>query len=297
MQLQIDEEQKEIKMHGSYEFPLRISHEKLSWFDTYSFQWHWHPEIELTYVLEGAIAYQVNETLHCLQAGEGLFCNTNALHAGHRLNTPDCHYLSITFHPRLLYGYSSSIIQSKYVNPILNDKSLTSILFTTDRPWMAQVLEEMARILEVYTQQPDSMEMQLQTSLLKIWTGMYENVEHQATSLGKGRDTERIRLLIEYIQRNYRDNLTLDMLADQVHLCKSEACRMFKRYMNETMFDYLLRYRIECSLELLKNSGLNVTQVAEQAGFATPGYYTRVFRQHMGCTPMQYRKKNSQYTQ
>lgn len=53
MRLQIDKEQKEIKRHGSYGFPVLVSYERLSYFDTGEFPWHWHPEIELTLVMEG----------------------------------------------------------------------------------------------------------------------------------------------------------------------------------------------------------------------------------------------------
>ena len=93
MRLQIDGEQKEIKSHGSYGFPVLVSYERLSYFDTGEFPWHWHPEIELTLVMEGEIAYQVNDSLYHLKAGEGLFCNTNVLHSGRRDRTPDCSYL------------------------------------------------------------------------------------------------------------------------------------------------------------------------------------------------------------
>ena len=79
-------------------------------------------------------------------------------------------------------------------------------------------------------------------------------------------------------------------MADQIPLCKSECCRMFKRCMNETMFEYLLNYRIEKSLELLRQTQMDVTQIAGLVGFGNPGYYSRIFRRKMGCTPLEYRK-------
>ena len=60
--------------------------------------------------------------------------------------------------------------------------------------------------------------------------------------------------------------------------------------MNETMFEYLLNYRIERSLELLRRTQLDVTQIAGTVGFGNPGYYSRIFRRKMGCTPLEYRK-------
>lgn len=294
MRLQIDREQKEIKSHGSYGFPVLVSYEKLSYFDTGEFPWHWHPEIELTLVMEGEIAYQVNDSLYYLKAGEGLFCNTNVLHSGHGLDTPDCSYLSITFHPRLLYGYSSSMIQNKYMNHILKSAALASIHFAQDVEWQRKVLERMEHIRMLDAEHPMSMELQMQIALLEIWQQIYEHVETEEISgTENGRDTERIRQIMEYIQKHYAEKITLEDLADQIHLCKSESCRLFKRYMNESMFDYLLGYRVERSLELLRQSELDVTQISGRVGFANPGYYSRIFKRKMGCTPLEFRKSRA----
>lgn len=291
MQLQIGGDQKELKSHGSYGFPVLVSYERLSYFDTGEFPWHWHPEIELTLVMDGNIAYQVNDSLYHLKAGEGLFCNTNVLHSGHGLDAPDCSYLSITFHPRLLYGYSSSVMQNKYMNHILKNPSLASIRFSSKVEWQELVLEGMERIRRLDRERPASMELQIQIALMEIWQQIYEHVEVRDTDYAEnGRDTERIRKIMEYIQDHYSEKITLEDLAGQIHLCKSESCRLFKRYMNESMFDYLLSYRVERSLDLLRQSELDVTQIAGQVGFGNPGYYSRIFRRKMGCTPLEYRK-------
>lgn len=294
MQLQLDREQKELKSHGSYGFPVLVSYERLSYFDTGEFPWHWHPEIELTLVMEGEIAYQVNDSLYHLKAGEGLFCNTNVLHSGHGTDEPDCSYLSITFHPRLLYGYSSSVMQNKYMNHILKSPALASIHFVPETDWQRLVLEKLERIRLLDKEHPVSEELQIQIALLEIWQQIFEHVDTESADYAEnGRDTERIRQIMEYIQKHYAEKITLEDLAEQIHLCRSESCRLFKRYMNESMFDYLLGYRIERSLELLKQSGLDVTQIAGQVGFANPGYYSRIFKRKMGCTPLEYRKSRS----
>ncbi|MDO4260701.1 MAG: AraC family transcriptional regulator [Eubacteriales bacterium] len=292
MRLKIDQEQKELKSHGSYEFPVLVSPERLSWFDTGEFAWHWHPEIELTLILDGEIHYQVNDSLYRLKAGEGLFCNTNVLHAGRGAGTPDCSYLSVTFHPRLLYGYSSSVMQTKYMERILESPSLASIHFRRETPWQQEVLDLIGQIRRLTEEKPVSMELQIQIALLEIWRRIYENAECSGEeAAGYGRDTERIRRIMEYIQRHYAEKITLEDLAEQIHLCRSESCRLFRRYMNESIFDYLLDYRVEKSLALLRTTGLDVTQIAGLTGFSNPGYFAKIFRRKMNCTPLEYRRE------
>ncbi|MDE6961453.1 MAG: AraC family transcriptional regulator [Lachnospiraceae bacterium] len=294
MQLQINQEQKELKSHGSYSFPVLVSYERLSNFDTREFPWHWHPEIELTLVSEGDMVYQVNDSLYHLKTGEGLFCNTNVLHSGHRHQSLDCSYLSVTFHPRLLYGYSSSVMQDKYMNHILKNPSLASVHFSSKEKWHKKVIRQVEKIRLLDQERPDSWELRIQISLLKIWRVLFEHVEIKENHYAEnGRDTERIRKIMEYIQQHYQEKITLENLADQIHLCKSESCRLFKRYMNVSMFDYLLDYRVERSLELLRQSTLDVTQIAGQVGFLSPGYYSRIFKRKMGCTPLEYRKSRT----
>ena len=292
MRLQIDQKQKEVKAHGTYGFPVLVSPERLSWFDTGEFPWHWHPEIELTLILEGEILYQVNDNSCLLKAGEGLFCNTNVLHAGRHGNSADCSYLSVTFHPRLLYGYNNSLMQNRYMEGILRDPELASIHFKPEVDWQKKVLEQIRKIQRLSADKAEASELKIQIVLMEIWLLIYEHVEPGAEEQsGHDRDTERIRCIMSYIQEHYAEKITLEELAEQIHLCRSESCRLFKRYMNASIFDYLLDYRVERSLPLLRDDRLDVTQIAGMTGFSNPAYIAKIFRRKMGCTPFQYRKK------
>ena len=62
MQIITDPAGKELKKHGDSSFPFLVSYERLSGYETGSFLWHWHPEIELTYIEKGEMLYKINQT-------------------------------------------------------------------------------------------------------------------------------------------------------------------------------------------------------------------------------------------
>lgn len=294
MQIQTNSQRKEVKDHGTYPFPVMVSFETLNSYENSSFFWHWHPEIELTLILEGDIQYQIQDRIYHLTAGQGIFCNSNMLHTGRRGNCENCIYISTTFHPRILYGFESSIIQSKYVDPIIRNASLASVSFSPEIPWQKQILKELRAIWELSQNPPDTLELRLQQRLCAVWLLLYEHAASSAPdspSLLKNR--RRLYQILSYIQEHYQEKITLEEIAEQIHLCKSECCRFFKSQMKVSLFEYLLQYRIEKSLPLLQNTELSVTEVAWQTGFSSPCYYARIFKKELHCTPRQYRQRTA----
>ena len=70
MQIITNQFQKELKKHGSDHFPFLVSYQCLSEYDSNSFMWHCHPEIEITYVKEGSMHYRINNRSFHLKEGD-----------------------------------------------------------------------------------------------------------------------------------------------------------------------------------------------------------------------------------
>lgn len=292
MQIITDSFQKELKKHGSGGFPFLVSHERLSRYESGSFLWHWHPEIEITVVEKGRMLYRVNDRSFSLKAGDMLFGNANVLHAGFMENRTDCAYTAITFSPRIIYGFPQSSIHLQYVEPLLRDLSLPAIHIDHSRPWHASFSGIVQRLLALEERRPPFCELEISAGLQLMWKEILLNREPSASDSPQSRtEYERIRRIIEYVEANYRSRILLKDIAGQIHLCESECCRLFKRYMSQTISAFVQEYRIERSLEELADGREPVSRVAENAGFPDSNYYARVFRRKMGCSPQQYRKK------
>ncbi len=291
MQIITNQNQKELKEHGNYPFPFLISYETLSHYESGSFLWHWHPEIEITLVTHGEMLYHVNHDTFHLKTGQILFGNSNVLHSGQRYRHMDCNYTSITFDPKLIYGYENSLADTKYVRPLTQNFQLSARLLDYSEPWHTEALELIQQIISAWESKSEAYELEILACLLKFWRLL---VIHSKSALENNasdqRDYERIRDILSFIERNYQRKFTLEEIAEHIHLCRSECCRIFKKYMNTSLFHFLLDYRIEKSLKLLGNTRYSVKEISENVGFNDSNYFSKVFHQKKGMSPTAYRK-------
>ena len=290
MQIITNQFQKELKQHGNEQFPFLVSYQKLSEYESGSFMWHWHPEIEITYVQKGTMCYKVNNLVYHLKEGDIVFNNSGALHSGTMENQKDCAYIPVTFDSRLIYGFFQSTINSKYVDPVIQDSLLPAICIDQSETWHGPFREYLLRIIDLDKKKPDFYELDIIICLQSMWRLLLEHItyEHQA-SLENSLEYDRIKKILSYIEDNYQNKITLKDIAGHIHLCESECTRLFKRHMNTTLFAFLQEYRIERSLEFLQ-SDLPISTVAEKAGFSDSNYYSKVFSKFKGCSPREYRK-------
>lgn len=293
MQIITNQFQKELKTHGDYSFPLLVSYEKLSGYESGTFLWHWHPEIELTIVEQGEMLYHTNNQTFHLRQGQAILTNANALHMGEKI-TPDkdCIYTPITFDPRLIYGSDNSLIHRKYVLPITQNLALPGIVFDGSSPWHTEVICLIGEMILLYEKQPELYEMEILVKLQRFWMLLYQNCRTSAAvSAADLQNHERIRRILDYISVHYASKLYLEDIAAHIGLCKSECCRLFKRYMKVSLFEFLQAYRIEQSLDVLLHTDCSILEVAEKAGFSDSNYYSKVFRRIKGCTPSAFRHR------
>ena len=291
MQIITNQFQKELKKHGNDSFPFLVSRERLSGYEQGSFLWHWHTEIELTLITSGEMDYQINDRRYHLCRGQGPFCNSSVLHSGSMYQEQDCTYTAVTFDPRLIYGSENSALYFNYVMPVLQNFSMPAVFFDLTSDWHTDAVNLIEQLALLDRETGGTRELDIQCALNRFWKLLYLHSRSEAPVSGRDRrDYERIREILTYIEIHYASPLTLEEIAKHIHLCRSECSRLFKRYMKTSLFDFILKYRIEKSLGFLGEGQYSVKETAERCGFGDSNYYAKVFRRFKGCSPMAYRK-------
>ncbi len=98
---------------------------------------------------------------------------------------------------------------------------------------------------------------------------------------------------IEYINSNIMKNLTIDEISQKVHLSKFHFCRLFKNTTGRTVMEYVLETRIVMAKNMLLNEKLSVTEISNHCGFSSISYFSRVFKEKTGVTPLEYKKQKN----
>ena len=222
MQIVTNQFQKELKKHGNDHFPFLVSHHNLSEYDSNSFMWHCHPEIEITYIKKGAMHYRINNRSFHLKEGEIIFCNSNALHSGEMIDQKDCSYIPVTFDPKLIYGFFRSTICTKYVDPIIQNLSICAMHIDYSREWHKDFREQMLKVISLDKDRPDFYELDISIRMQIMWRLLAEHLPHQpVTTASDLTEYERIRKILSYIEQNYMNRITLTDISESLHLCLS----------------------------------------------------------------------------
>lgn len=106
---------------------------------------------------------------------------------------------------------------------------------------------------------------------------------------------QKFNSVMDYIDSHYMDNLSLDDIASSIGFSKYHFSRLFKQYTGYTFCAYISHRRIKVAEDLLAQPDLSITEIALQSGFPSISTFNRLFKQQKGCTPSEYREKNSSY--
>ncbi len=96
----------------------------------------------------------------------------------------------------------------------------------------------------------------------------------------------------QYINKHFKEKVTLGEVAKYAGLTPAALCRRFKQISGKSLFDYLAEVRIEFSYKLLAESSLPISMVAQEAGFQNVSHFNRVFKKLSGVTPKEYKRQH-----
>jgi AraC-like DNA-binding protein len=100
---------------------------------------------------------------------------------------------------------------------------------------------------------------------------------------------QKIVPALEYVNKSYAENVTLDTTSAMLGFDPSYFCRMFKSATGATFTEYLNFVRICKAEKLLSRTQKSILDISEEVGFSSLSYFNRVFKKYRNCSPRSYR--------
>lgn len=258
--------------------------------------WHYHPELELHYIIKGEGIQYIGDTVSNFSAGQMIFLGQNLPHAWRckaeyfQENSPltTLTYV-LQFHPSCFGPEFLKLPEAQEI-PSLFEKAKQGLVI---KGKTKQKLAELLPKLE----QADSLKSII--LLLKVIHILSETDEYTTISPGYAHshlsnlsEMHRLEKIYSYVLTNYGSEINLADIADLANLSPSAFCRYFKTMTNKTFFEFVIEIRISNACRALKENKRSTQMICYECGFNTLSNFYRHFNKVTGMTPFTYKKQH-----
>jgi AraC-like DNA-binding protein len=255
---------------------------------------HWHDEMELFKVTGGSFRFQIASQYFEVAQGDVLFINSGELHSAMAEQNGDYSFEAIVFSPDMLKGPSEDKVQMEYLSPLLNGRLAVQRIFHPDTQPGKRVQELFDNTYQLLVRRPPAYEISLKANLYLILNELVQTgngITELKELKREAASSESIKKVIRYLHENYASDITIDMLAGYSSMSSGHLCRVFKKYTMKTPIEYLNCCRVSNAVMMLESTNRKILDIALDCGFSSLSYFIHVFRENMGCSPSEYRRK------
>ena len=236
-----------------------------------------HAKGELFYIVDGAGQFQINDKLFPVQAHQLVVVNPNVIHTEVSLESHPLEYIVLG-----IEGLEFTISDAA-------EGSFCVYTFDGNN----DVLPCMRKILTEMQNRESNFQILCQAYMDIIVVQLMRNASVSAVPIHSRLPANRQCATVKrYIDHHYKENLTLDELAEKVSISKYHMAHAFKREYGVSPINYIIDCRIREGKRLLAETDLAPSQIASILGFSSSSYFCKTFSNIEGTSPTEYRKAN-----
>ena len=286
----VDSARRELEKHGTETFPMTVNHDDLWSFEGKNVPIHWHNDLEINLIREGEAVFQVYQKSYRVRTGEGFLLNRNVPHSCSSPGNEHVRYSTILVRPDFLYGDFGSDVERKCFQPFLQNSAIPCIYLTGFDENGKEILQKLNQVEEAFDRKRFCYELKIKGLLCEAFAMILYGHRQELTKFVPAnlQELERLEKMLNYLNMHFTEVISLQDLADQVHLSREVCCRLFKKMTGKTITGYLEEYRANKSFSLVQSGQYSMTQITEMVGFSNPSRFASAFRKRFGCNPGEY---------
>lgn len=286
MEKENSQKYQEKKQHGSRLFPFNIYPCTIP-LDFPSVSLHWHKEMELIYVKKGMGEIQMETTLFHGKPGDIFVVPPGTLHALRKVKGFSMEYENIIFEMDFLGAGAADLCAGEFLVPLAAGKLLPPVCVQEqdeDYAALKQCLSQMENLCE---SKEKGYELGVKAAVLQmvfLLIRKYPSVKEVSSP-----DRERLKTVLQKIEKNISENLTVTEMAEFCGWSDSHFMRWFKKMTGLSFISYVNERKLAAAAEALKKSDEKILNISQDAGFTNLSNFNRQFKSRYGVSPKVYR--------
>lgn len=261
---------------------------------------HWHENIEIIYLTEGNVVFDIGNQSISAAPGDIIFVNSKQLHSGFSINNTVIKYRSIVFGKSLVANNNLDPHHNKYISPFINDKIHFPCKITYKSREYSTLIGYVQSIIDEFDQKKSGYEIMIKNYLLSIIIFIIRNTDSFIANISNSQNNmntlDHYNQLFIHIQNNYAKKISVKEAASIVNLSPHYFCRAFKKLTGRTFTEFVNLYRINKAEYYLRTTNKSITEISEITGFCNIYYFDKIFKEFKNYSPTTYRKyKHKQY--
>lgn len=234
---------------------------------------HLHKELEIIYVKNGKSVAYADKNSYLLNTGDIFISFPNQVHYYKTMQRGE--YLVLIFSPDILYGLSAEISKSIPDKNYFSSSENAEIKDFFDRLYFAD-----GEYKNIAVNGYLNVIMSLILPKLKLKTVDTEN-------------NSAFYNIIDFCTHNFKEELTLDLVAEKLHLSKYYISHLINKKLKQNFNEYINNLRIAEACNLLRETDIKIADISEEVGFGTIRSFNRAFKLVMSISPAEYRSRNN----
>ena len=248
---------------------------------------HLHDDIEILAGYSGNLEVFVDEKID-LREGDVIVINRRVPHSTSK-SVPFTSTIMLQFRIEKLHPEEFENI-NKYLALILSSNGKRFIYLPREEKLTGEVYSIIKKIHEENCEQRENYEIFVRGYMDILLGTLYRNGILDNIGEGYNRDALRkIWTIIDYIDKNYNNVITLEKLSSELNMNKEYFCRVFRRATGITPTEYINFVRVWKAENLLTTTQSSIIEISLEVGFSSVSYFNRVFKKYRGTTPSAYR--------
>lgn len=247
---------------------------------------HMHGSFELSYVLEGDAQYRQGDYRQMVTPGSLILTNPYEQHSFAAVGDQPLVLLTLQVHRLFIRRYVESIPRLCFNAPQISQLS---------KEKHDQLVDLLLRTACAYLKNGGVNHFEVianATAVLgKLYSWLDWELEENHDTSGKELQKNRVQRLISYIDENYRQKITLAMLAEKEGLSTTYLSHFFRKNFGMSFQEYLKNQRLEKALVLLHDQNISMVDICMNCGFSDRRYLEDACQKAFGCSVAEYRRR------